>query len=587
MSYLERKSNKIDNEHLRIRLFALGFTFVGFVILCRLMMLMVFQHQFYTALAAGSQEIYAKLFPKRGEIFLQDSRTKEEFPIAINRDYFLVYADTRKFETDDDVETVAEGLSEILEYNDEQKLELFLKINKRDDPYEPIEKKIDEALKNKIEEKDFKGIGFVRTSHRYYPEEELAAQTIGFVGKNEEGQNVGRYGIEGYWQKELGGSGGFFEGAKSASGGWIPLAGKSFSPSEDGADLLLTLDRTLQFKACEQLEKSRIEYEAQSASLIIMNPKNGAILSMCSLPAFSPNRYNEVASVNNFNNTNIFTPYEPGSIFKPIAMAAALNEELITPSTYFYDTGVSQEHCDTPIKNAAEQVFKEQTMVGVLENSINTGMVNVVERLGKNRFRDYIEKFGFGTKEGIELDTEVSGTVESLYRNKKDKVDCYTATASFGQGITATPLQMVTAFGAIANGGTMMKPFIVEEVRYKNGKLEKIQPTIIREVISKRASSLVGGMMVSVIDSGQAGSAAVEGYYIAGKTGTAQIADRGGYSEETNHSFIGFGPVDDPKFVMIIKFEKPQRRFSVSTAAPTFGKIAKFILDYYQVPPGR
>ncbi len=587
MSYSQRQSNKIDNTHIRIRLAALIFTFVGFVIVCRLIMLMIFQHGFYTALAAGSHEIYAKLFPKRGEIFLQDSRTKEEFPIAINRDYFLLYADTRKFETDEDAETVAEGLSEALGYNDEKKLELFLKINKRDDPYEPIENKIDESLKNKIEEKDLKGIGFVRKSHRFYPEEDLAAQTIGFVGKDEDGQDIGRYGIEGYWQKELGGSGGFFEGAKSATGGWIPLAGKSFSPSEDGADLLLTIDRTLQFKACDELEKSRIEYEAQTASLIIMNPKNGAILAMCSLPAFSPNKYNEVESVSNFNNTNIFTPYEPGSIFKPIAMSAALNEDLITPDTYFYDKGVSDEHCDTPIKNAAEQVFKDQTMAGILENSINTGMVNVAERLGKNRFRDYIEKFGFGTKEGIELDTEVSGTVETLYRNKKDKIDCYTATASFGQGITATPLQMVTAFGAIANGGVMMKPYIVEEIRHKNGKSDKVQPTIIREVISKRASSLVSGMMVSVIDSGHASAAAVDGYYLAGKTGTAQIADRGGYSEETNHSFVGFGPVDDPKFVMIVKFEKPQRRFSASTAAPTFGKIAKFILDYYQVPPGR
>lgn len=582
--YRQQHSREGDR---RIRMAAFVFSFIGVVVIVRLVMIMLVQHGFYTALAAGSQEIYAQLFPKRGEVFLQDSRTKEEYPLAMNRDFFVLYVDTREFETDNDAEYVAEQLAAVLGYDDEEKLALYLKINKRDDPYEPVEQKIDEELKQVISEKSLKGVGFVRTAHRIYPEGTLAAQTIGFVGKDEDGKDVGRYGLEGYWQQELGGSGGFFAGAKSAGGGWIPLAGRNFRAAEDGADLLMTLDRTLQFVACDELQKSMEEYGAQSASLIIMDPRTGAIRAMCSLPAFDPNVYNKVESIEVFNNKSIFTPYEPGSIFKPIAMAAALEEELFTPDTYFYDSGSTDEVCDTPIKNAGGKIYEDQTMTGVLENSINTGMVEVAERLGKNRFRDYIESFGFGTKVGIALDSEVSGTIESLYRNKKDRVDCYTATASFGQGLTVTPLQMVTAFGAIANGGELLRPYVVEEVRYANGKVDVTSPTVIRQVLGRRAASLVGGMMVSVIDSGQAGSAGVPGYYIAGKTGTAQIAEAGGYSEETNHSFIGYGPVDDPRFVMIVKFEKPERKYSASTAAPTFGKVAKFVLDYYQVAPGR
>ncbi len=586
-SAVSLQANDTDLQDTRLHIAAVFVLGLVVVIAARLFFLMILQHSFYTALAAGSHTLYAQLFPERGSIYVQDSRTGEEFPIALNQDVFTVFIDTRDITNEDEAEDVAEELAAVFEYDDEQKLDLFYRINGTDDPYEPVEKHVEETVVDSLKQKNLPGVGFVRQSIRYYPEGNLAAQTIGFVGKNEDGNDVGRYGVEGYWNEELAGSGGFLEASKGLAGGLIPLAGKSFKLAEDGSDILLTLDRTLQYKACERLREGMEEYKAKSASLVILDPHTGAIRAMCSLPDFDPNVYNEVEDINVYNNTTIFTPYEPGSIFKPLTMAAALSEEALTPDTYFFDSGSREAHCTKPIRNADGKVYKDQTMTGVLENSINTGMVFVVEELGKISFIQYLEKFGLGIKTGIRLGSETSGTIDRLYKNKDERVDCYTATASFGQGVTVTPLQMVSAFSSIANDGKMMKPFIIEEIREEDGKVIKTVPEVSEEIITSRAASLLSAMLVRVVDSGHAGHAAVSGYYVAGKTGTAQIAGRGGYTEDTNHSFIGFAPVDDPAFVMIVKFEKPERRFSASTAAPVFGDVAEFMLDYYQIAPAR
>ncbi|MBH41259.1 MAG: hypothetical protein CL685_00925 [Candidatus Magasanikbacteria bacterium] len=581
---VEKEGDSID---FRIRGVYWGILVVAAIIMVRLFFLMVIYHGFYAQLASGSHELFAQLNPKRGAIYVQDSRNGEELPIAMNRDVFLVYANTKEIQDDNTAEKSAIGLAEIFGYTDEEKLALYYKLNKRDDPYEPIEKDLPEEVKLQIEEKELTGIHFVRSAKRFYPEKTLAAQTVGFLGKDTDGQNIGRYGAEGYWNKELAGTAGFLEGLRGGKGGVVLSAGKVFESAEDGADILLTIDRTIQYKACQILQESMKEYEAESASLLIMDPKSGAIRAMCSLPDFDPNSYGKVETIQTYNNATIFTPYEPGSIFKPITMAAAINEELISPNSVFYDKGFVDDVCETRIRNADHKVYKDQTITGVLEKSINTGMVYVAQQLRKELFRDYVEQFGFGIKAGIALDSEVSGVIDSLYKNKGDAIDCYAATASFGQGITATPLQMASAFSAIANGGLLMKPYVIQEIRHINGKIDRTKSKELRRVLSQRAASLTAGMMVSVVDSGHAAGARVPGYYVAGKTGTAQIAERGGYSDKYNHSFIGFAPVDNPAFVMVVKFENPKRRFSSSTAAPTFGKVARFILDYYGVAPLR
>lgn len=576
-------------KETRLRCVWAVFLLLGALVIGRLFLLMILQHGYYVALAAGSREVYDDLFPKRGSVFIQDSRTREEYPLAMNHDLFLVFADTRQIENDAEANLVANKLAEIFKYDDKKKLEVYLQLNKRTDPYEPIEKKVEEAVVEKIKALQLPGLGFVRKEFRFYPEGELASNLIGFVGQDESGNDIGRYGIEGYWQKELAGSGGFMEGTKSAAGGWIPLAGWTFKQAKDGADLLLTIDRSIQYQACERLRVGMKEYGAQSAALVVIEPDTGAIRAMCSLPDFDPNEYGQVKSVGDYNNTAVFTPYEPGSIFKPITMAIAINEDLVSPHTVFNDLGQQTGFCDTPIKNANDKIFGAQTMTGVLENSVNTGMVFVVNKLGREKFVDYVKKYGFGVKTGLGLDSESAGTIEALLSDRKNnnKVDCSTATASFGQGIMTTPLQMAVAFSSIVNGGKLMKPYIVEEVRYADGRIEHSKPEEIRRVLSADASSLTSGMLVSVVENGQSTHAKVAGYYVGGKTGTAQIAGVGGYTAETNHSFIGFAPAVNPKFVMIIKFEKPNRAWADSTTSPVFQDIAKFILQYYHVPPSR
>lgn len=582
-----KKTEKCSASDARLKIVAILFILLALFIIYRLVVLMIFQHNFYLVMAADSHDVSTQLIPKRGQVYLQDTRTHEEYPLAMNRDYFLIFADTRDIKDDGTAQDATNKLAQIFNYDQIKSAELFAKLNRRTVAYFPIEKKVEEDVMQKIKELNLPGIGIVRVPYRYYPEGRLGSNVIGFLGKNENGGDVGRYGIESYWQEELSGSKGYLSGAKSAIGGIIPLTDWTTQPAVDGADLLLTIDRTLEDKTCERLRQAQAEYQAKSAALIIMEPQTGAIRVMCSSPDFDPNNYSQVTSPSAFNNDVIFTPYEAGSVFKAITMAAGLNEGAVTPETTFVDTGVRADLCKTTIRNAQDKTYGRQNMSSILENSINTGAVFVAEKLGKTKFVDYVKKFGFGVKEGVDVDIEAAGNISTLNEKKGDRVDCYAATASFGQGITVTPLQLVNAYSAIANGGNLMKPFVVDKVRYSDGRVEKTKPKIIRQVVDKKAAMLTMAMLINVVDKGHAQKAKVKGYYIGGKTGTAQIPVPGGYSDDSIQTFIGIAPADDPKFVMLIKFEKPQVTWADSTTAPLFGELADFILKYYQIPPTR
>lgn len=575
------------SDDARIRIAGLLIICLATVVIVRLFYLMVVRHEFYTALAAGAQEVYAELIPERGRIYMQDSRDGTVFPVAMNRDYYLIYLDTRQFMTPEDIARVTSTLSTALGFDVEATKRLSSQALKVQDPYEPVAEKVAEDIVTILKAEALPGVGYIRRSYRFYPEGNFAGPLLGFVGKREDGGVIGQYGIEGYFDTVLAGSGGFFSGKKSATGLWIPAAGRSRTSAEDGADIYTTIDRQVQYVACNRLEAARQTYAAETASLVIMDPATGAVRALCSTPGFDPNVYNEVDTINRYNNDTIFTPYEVGSIFKPLIMAAAVNEELVTPDTYFYDPGSADARCTKPIRNADLKVYEDTTMTGILENSINTGMVHIAKLLGKTRFIRYMEAMGFGVKTGITLDTEAAGTIQTLYVNAGDEIDCYAATASFGQGFTATPIQIATAYSSVANGGVKVEPYVVEKIVYPNGRIERHLPAASNAIFSKRTTQLTSGMMVSVVDNGHAGAAGVPGYYIAGKTGTAQIPGIGGYTAETNHSFVGYGPVEDPAFVMIIRFEKPARRFSSQTSAPLFGDIASWLLSYYGIAPTR
>jgi cell division protein FtsI/penicillin-binding protein 2 len=352
---------------------------------------------------------------------------------------------------------------------------------------------------------------------------------------------------------------------------------------ENGADLVLTVDRSIQFFICQALEDALKNYQASSGTIIILDSKTSAVLAFCNKPDFNPNKYYEAEKISLFKNSGISSVYEPGSIFKVITLASALDAEKITPQTTYYDYGYIKLDGET-IRNANERSYGTQTMSGVLEKSINTGAVFAAQSLGRSSFRNYLKKFGFGSLTGIELAGEAVGNIDNL--DKKQEI--YLATASFGQGISVTPIQMINAMAAIANQGKLMKPYVVDSF-IKDGEIVHRQPEFIRQVVSPSAASTITSIMVSTCENGYGQRAKVKNYYVAGKTGTAQVPkSSGGYSDEVVHSFMGFAPANNPKFVVLVKLDNPQKeKFADSTAAPTFSLVTEYILNYYNIPPDK
>jgi len=350
----------------------------------------------------------------------------------------------------------------------------------------------------------------------------------------------------------------------------------------DGSDVVLTIDKTIQYYACDELNNGLSKYGADSGSIIVMNPKTGAIIAMCSAPDYNPNDYNKVDDVSVYNNQSLITAYEPGSVFKAVTMAIALDYGKVTPFTTYNDTGV-EKIAEYSIRNSDLKAHGIRTMTQVLEESLNTGTIFAARQVGIDVFADYVKRFGFGRQTDFDLTPEAAGDLSNLDK----KHDLYLATASFGQGITVTPMQMVRAYAAIANEGKLMRPFVVEKV---NGldQSKITEPKTVGQIISKETAKQLGSMLVSVVQNGHAKGAQVSGYLVAGKTGTAQVPDleRGGYSDKTIHTFVGYAPYDDPAFVILVKFDNVRNgRFAESSAVPSFQKIAKFILDYYEIPP--
>ncbi|PIR14021.1 hypothetical protein COV49_00320 [Candidatus Falkowbacteria bacterium CG11_big_fil_rev_8_21_14_0_20_39_10] len=498
----------------------------------------------------------------------------------------------------------------------------YLKIlTKKDDPYEPIENKVDEetlkelyallaSRENYIVSKEdlelkqgeilFKsdgqkltifGISHTMFAYRFYPESELGSHTLGFVSLSQDEQR-GRYGLEGFFDEELSGQFGSVKSERGADRNVIIVNDREYISPVDGDNLILTLDRSIQFAVCQKLNEIALRHGADGGTVIAVNPRTGAILAICSWPDYDPNNYKEVEDIKVYNNPAIFDEYEPGSVFKPITMAAGLDQEKITPQTTYNDEGqVMVKGWPKPIKNSDYDThggYGRVDMNNVLENSLNTGAIFAMQQIGPEVFSQYVKNFGFGEKTGIELETENSGNIRNLQSDNIQEV--YAATASFGQGLTVTPLQMLMSYAAIANGGILMKPYIVKEIIHADGSKEITQSRQVRRVISEKAATLLSGMLANVVEGGHAIRAAVSGYYIGGKTGTAQVASGSvrGYGGQTIHTFVGIAPIDDPAFVMLVKLNDPKDvQFAASSAAPLFGELAGYLLDYLEVPKGR
>lgn len=549
---------------------------LALVIFVRLYFLQVRGYDKYQSRAENQSSFYQELIPERGEIFLKDGAGS--YPVAVNRDRQTVFAVPR--DITDKEKTIA-SLAATLAVEEDRLRERF---SNDQDLFEIVKRKISEDEVVKIKELNFPGIQLMPESYRYYPGGELAAQLVGFVGSDGETQ-IGRYGIEAYWEKELRGEAGSLNQERDAAGRWISIADREFKPAKNGADLVLTLNHPVQYEVEKILKETIEQHRADNGTIIVMESKTGRILALANYPSFNLNEYSKLEDMSLYLNEAISFAYESGSVFKPITMAAGIDDGKVDPDTVFVDPG-SISISGFTIKNSEEKSYGQQTMTQVLEESINTGVIYVEKLLGNKKFAEYVERFGFGEKTGIELPAEIAGNTKNLTELKRD-VQFYTA--SFGQGITVTPLQLVTAYAAIANRGMLMKPQIVEKIIYADGTSEEVAPQEVRRVISEEASKQVGGMLRSVVVNGHGKRADVPGYLVGGKTGTAQVAksEAKGYEEGlTVGSFAGFAPVDDPEFAVLVKINNPKDvQWAESTAAPAFGKVMKFLLEYHKIKP--
>jgi len=565
---------KISHHRWRIHALVVLVIVISAFIIGRSFVLQVLRYPIYKALASDQRDFSETLIPQRGEIFIKD-QDGELYPLAINRRFWKVYAVPTEVINP---EEVALKLESLLDIPCEKIQARLAKVN---DPYEPIKNKVSDEQAAKIEDLELEGIYTAPEDWRYYPEGDFVSHVLGFVGFKDE-EKVGQYGIEEYYEERLAGENGFLEAERTGSGAWISVGLKNLEPARDGDDLVLTIDRTIQFLAKSQLEELVERFDAQGGTIIVMDPTSGAIKAMTSLPSFEPNEYFGVEDIDVFLNPATQKLFEPGSVFKPIVMAAGLDLGKITPQSTYEDKGVL--YIDGyNIRNADEKIHGIRTMTQVLEESLNTGAVHVVGLLKKDEFYKYLKDFGLDIPTGVELTGEIGGDISPLTTNR----DINYATASFGQGIAMTPLELLTAISTIANGGKMMKPHIIEKFIHPDGSQEEVVPKEVTQVISSQAAMKLTAMMVSVVRNGYGKKAGVEGYFVAGKTGTAQVPKEGKYSlDETIHSFAGFAPAFDPRFAILIKLDNPQGlRFSADSVAPTFSKMAKFLLNYYQIPP--
>lgn len=574
--YFQKKKIFLKDKRL-FALTAIMFC-AAIIIVVRLFVLQIVRGEKYSELALGRHSIYEALDARRGDILAMELGSDTKYPVATNQTLYLAYAEPSKIQNKT---YTAKILSENLSLDEKVALQDLYE----DVPYKVMAHYVSAETMEKIKNYNLIGAGFEEETKRIYPEKGFGGQILGFVGSNGT-EKGGRYGLEGYFDKDLAGKPGFLKAEKDALGRLIPWGDQQLDQAVDGTDLILTIDRGIQFYVCDKIKQGVAKFKADGGEIIVMDPQTGKILAMCAYPDYDPNNYNKEKNQSIFNNPAIFSQYEPGSVFKAITMAAGIDAKLVSPETTYIDEGSVFIKPHT-IKNSDGKTNGVQTMTQVLEKSLNTGAVYVVKLLGPQKFMEYVKSFGFGNLSGVELDGEALGDISSL----KKRGEIWSATASFGQGISVTSIQILNAFNVLANGGKLMRPYIVDKMIDASGVTRETQPMAIRQVISSRASTLLRGMLSSVVDNGHGKRAGVAGYYVGGKTGTAQVSKKegGGYEEgKTIGSFIGFAPADNPVFSMLVKINNPRTvEWAESSAAPIFGEVAKFLLNYFKIPPER
>jgi cell division protein FtsI/penicillin-binding protein 2 len=560
-------------NNLRINIVIVIVFLVGGIVLSRLFYLQINQGEYYKAMAQGQQTSLAETQGERGEVIFNNG---EILAMTEKEPYLFISP-----EEIEDKEVTAQMLAEKTGKNMDTLLTLM---QKEGSFYEVIEENIEKSKANEISELGLDGVHIGYKTKRYYPSEKTASQIIGFINQ----ERLGQYGLEGYYNNQLQGKTAV---SKTEKNPWSFLFKLSEKESLNGSSLDLTIDYNIQFMAEKVLNASVEKYDAEGGEIIVMDPNTGAIIAMAQNPNFNPNNYQN-ASMESFQNSCIQKLFEPGSIFKPLTMAMAINEKVVTPETIHDDKLGYKQFGTYKVYNYSEKIWGKVTMTEVLQGSINTGVMYAESLIGHEKFYNYLKSFGLFEKTGIDLSGEVSSSNKELKKALDNKIEVTFGNVSFGQGVGMTPLHMIRAFSAIINGGKLYKPYIVETITTA-GKEDKIKPTIIKEnVVSPETSTTLKSMLVNVVEKGFGHLAKVSGYYIGGKTGTSQIPysslgiNKSGYSDKTWQTFMGFAPAYDPQFIILVKLNNPTAtKTSEYSAVPTFHDLAKYIIDYWQIPP--
>ena len=510
-----------------------------------------------------------RIVPQRGEIVDRNGE-----PFVTNETTYVLFAQPKDMI---DKNKVIQGIDEVTHVGGAT-LEARLDMTKQ---WVPLVREVTFDQKKALEGKNMIGIGFDETSRRFYPEASLAAHLTGIVGKDKDGDSIGYFGIEGYYNKDLEGLPGILKTERDILGKPIIMGTQNKLRGENGRKLVLTIDKSTQAIAKEKLKKALNVYRAKSGCVTVADPMTMEILALTCLPDFDPVTYYEF-SESEFKNPVISNSFEPGSIFKPLIVASALEKGSIKPDEEYDETGPVQIG-KYAIRTWNNQYHGKLNITGILENSSNVGMVYIGSKLGNENLHSYLNLFGLGNTTGVDL----QGEAPSYIKPQKLWYPIDYATVTFGQGIAVTQIQMLTAFSSLINGGWIMRPYVVKSLESDGGEVKKIESKKLRRVISEETSNIIKEMLKQTVKHGEAKYKIPKGYDIGGKTGTAQIALQGTYDpSKTTASFIGFAPVNKPRFIVLVFLNQPEAsQWASETAAPTFFEIAKELIVEYNIAP--
>ncbi len=463
----------------------------------------------------------------------------------------------------------------------------FASAQKTGDPYEEVAFRLNHDAAKKVRALKLKGVLLVQDQWRTYPGEDLAAQAIGFVGFKKD-KRVGVYGLERQYESTL---------IETTTGLYVNPFAEIFAnvgallasdPASRQGDIITSIEPSAQAELEKVLDKTMRTYTPKIAGGIVMDPKTGEIVAMGMRPGFNPNTYNTVDDPAVFANPLVEGRYELGSIMKPLTVAAGIDAGVITPKTTYYDTGCIERSTKT-ICNYDHKARDTVPMQEVLNQSLNLGVTYIVDKMGHLVFTNYMRSLGFGTKTEIDLPNEVTGDISTLGEGRGPDVNY--AAASFGQGVSVSPIAMTRALAALANGGVMPNPHVVTGVRYESGITRSVAASSGVQVFKPETARVVSEMLTEVFDDALLkGKYKMERYSIAAKTGTAQIAipGQGYYEDRYLHSFFGYFPAQDPKMIVFLFTVEPHgAEFASATLADPFNDLAKFLINYYDIPPDR